>query len=335
MAQVNYVNIGLMILSAAVALFLPFELFLFSYIVLGPLHYLTEIAWLHKRQYFSPGRRDIVVLLILFGIAMLPTIYRLVMTYEGATAIEDSSAYKALLDTGRIMLFVSFAASAAMVFTRDVYKRITAIIVALVVGFLFRTHAFITILFALFIPTLVHVFLFTGAFILVGALKSRSVSGVLSLVVFLGCAVALFLVWPSPVNHSSQGVMHAYSEGFARLNKQIFATFLHRPADPAGLYYSPAGIIITRFIAYAYTYHYLNWFSKTSVIRWHQVPRRALIAILLVWAAALAIYFANYATGVAVLYFLSVLHVVVEFPLNFQSFKDIGREMSRLSRRPG
>jgi len=324
-----------MIVSAAVGLFLPFELFLFSYIVLGPLHYLTEIAWLHKRQYFSPGRWDVGVLLVLFGIAMLPTFYRWLMTHAGAPSADDTPQYKVLLDVGRVVLFVSFAAAAAMVFTRDVYKRVAAIIVAVVVGFVFRTHAFITILFALFIPTLIHVFLFTGAFILVGALKSRSVSGILSLVVFVGCAVALLVLWPSPVNHSSQRVMQAYSEGFARLNKQIFATFLHRSADANSLYYSPAGIIITRFIAYAYTYHYLNWFSKTSVIRWHKVPPRALVAIVLVWIAALAIYAANYATGVAVLYFLSLLHVVVEFPLNFQSFRDIGREMVKLSRRQG
>jgi len=51
--QVNYLNIGLMIGSAAVAVRWPFETFLFAYIVLGPLHYLTEISWLHDRHYFT------------------------------------------------------------------------------------------------------------------------------------------------------------------------------------------------------------------------------------------------------------------------------------------
>ncbi|MBK8345641.1 MAG: hypothetical protein IPL12_21570 [Bacteroidetes bacterium] len=32
------------------------------------------------------------------------------------------------------------------------------------------------------------------------------------------------------------------------------------------IYNSSAGILITRFIAYAYTYHYLNWFSKASIL---------------------------------------------------------------------
>ena len=42
--RLNYVNIGLMLLSCLVAFFVPFELFLFSYAVLGPAHYLTEIS---------------------------------------------------------------------------------------------------------------------------------------------------------------------------------------------------------------------------------------------------------------------------------------------------
>src|SRR5437870_4009564 len=55
--QINYLNIGLMIVSCVVAYVLPFELFLFSYAVLGPLHYLTEISWLHDRNYFVEARR--------------------------------------------------------------------------------------------------------------------------------------------------------------------------------------------------------------------------------------------------------------------------------------
>ena len=49
---IDWINIGLMFLSLGLAYVLPFELFLFSYAVLGPLHYLTEIGWLHQRNYF-------------------------------------------------------------------------------------------------------------------------------------------------------------------------------------------------------------------------------------------------------------------------------------------
>ena len=79
-----------------------------------------------------------------------------------------------------------------------------------------------------------------------------------------------------------------------------------------------------RFIAFAYTYHYLNWFSKTSVIKWHLIPKRSMAVIVVIWLLAVALYFTNYLTGLAILYFLSILHVIFEFPLNFQTFKGIG-----------
>jgi hypothetical protein len=63
--QINYFNIGLMALSAVLAFVLPFELFLFSYAILGPLHYLTEIGWLHKKNYFTTGKYDFAYLAIL------------------------------------------------------------------------------------------------------------------------------------------------------------------------------------------------------------------------------------------------------------------------------
>jgi len=31
-----------------------------------------------------------------------------------------------------------------------------------------------------------------------------------------------------------------------------------------------------RLMAFAHTYHYLNWFSKASVIEWHQISSRRL-----------------------------------------------------------
>src|SRR5712671_2224468 len=56
--RINFLNIGLMLVSCVVALYIPFELFLFAYAVLGPAHYLTEISWLHKRGYFTRGEHD-------------------------------------------------------------------------------------------------------------------------------------------------------------------------------------------------------------------------------------------------------------------------------------
>src|SRR5262245_66068389 len=51
-----------MLVSALLAWMLPFEMFLLAYAVLGPLHYLTQISWLHDRGWFTTGRWDWVPL---------------------------------------------------------------------------------------------------------------------------------------------------------------------------------------------------------------------------------------------------------------------------------
>jgi hypothetical protein len=85
-----------------------------------------------------------------------------------------------------------------------------------------------------------------------------------------------------------------------------------------------------RFIAFAYTYHYLNWFSKTKIIGWHEVPKIRIIAILVLWAFSIALYIKDYQMGFEWLYFLSFLHVLLEFPLNFISITGVFKEVKEL-----
>src|SRR5579863_9054605 len=63
--RINYLNIGLMLVSCAIALYIPFELFLFAYAVLGPAHYFTEISWLQKRSFFTRTKNDFWLLIAL------------------------------------------------------------------------------------------------------------------------------------------------------------------------------------------------------------------------------------------------------------------------------
>jgi hypothetical protein len=59
--RLDYINIGLLIFSCILAFIMPFELFLFAYGVLGPLHYLTEISWLHDKNYYTTDKRDVIL----------------------------------------------------------------------------------------------------------------------------------------------------------------------------------------------------------------------------------------------------------------------------------
>ena len=58
---IDHINIWLLIFSFAIAIYLPFELFLFSYAFLGPLHYLTEINWLDDKTYFLKSKNKIFI----------------------------------------------------------------------------------------------------------------------------------------------------------------------------------------------------------------------------------------------------------------------------------
>jgi hypothetical protein len=103
------------------------------------------------------------------------------------------------------------------------------------------------------------------------------------------------------------------------------------PVNPKDFYWSSVffstfGIMLMRFIAFAYMYHYLNWFSKTEVIRWHKVPKIRFAAVLLIWLAACGLYAYDYALGLSFLFFLSFTHVLLEFPLNMVSIVGIGKE---------
>src|SRR6185295_3952159 len=60
--SIDRLNILLMIASCILAFIFPFQLFLFSFAVLGPLHYFTEIPWLHGKKYYTSGKYDYLML---------------------------------------------------------------------------------------------------------------------------------------------------------------------------------------------------------------------------------------------------------------------------------
>src|SRR5215203_1330138 len=82
--RLNHLNIALMIGACAVAFLIPFELFLLAYAILGPLHYLTEISWIHDRRYFvnkdgsARGRQAVTLWLLLVGLTLAVMIYGLI-----------------------------------------------------------------------------------------------------------------------------------------------------------------------------------------------------------------------------------------------------------------
>jgi hypothetical protein len=94
-----------------------------------------------------------------------------------------------------------------------------------------------------------------------------------------------------------------------------------------GIYSSSIGIALLRFVAFAYTYHYLNWFSKTSLINWHKVSRFRLATLIVLWLFFVSVYAMDFRLGLIILSLLSIWHVILEFPLNYQTIWGIGKEL--------
>lgn len=305
-------NIVLMLLSAVAAFVLPFELFLFSYAVLGPLHYLTEISWLHQRNYFSTGKFD-YVLLVAIGILLF--FFSFLFTEYGHLV--------------NILLLVAFFYALGCVIFKEFLYKLGFVALAFIVGLIYKNSPPFIYLIGVFLPTLIHVFVFTGLFIFYGALKSKSTMGLVSLLVFACCALSFFVFHPTfNFYHVSAYAEKALVDStFIQLNKSIMDLFDLGQFTRENIFVSNVGLGIMRFIAFAYTYHYLNWFSKTEVIKWHQVPRKQLFSVLALWVFSVALYAYDYYIGLVVLYFLSMLHVLLEFPLNYRSFIGIFNEI--------
>lgn len=330
-AQVNYLNVALIMLSALIALFLPFELVLIAYAVLGPLHFLTEIYWLKKRNFFSPGKHDYLLFFFITIIVVLPNVYNALYIRlakhdaAGHVVINNTlqTIYFHLVSLRTLMMFFGFACAATMFITSDFRKRVISFVVIAFVAVLCRHFGFITVLFAVYVPTLIHVFVFTAAFMLVGALRNQGRSGYIAFTALIICALLLFVVPVSISALPTSTIVGRYHINFEYLSRDIFSSILHKNATTNDIYFSSTGVLISRFISFSYTYHYLNWFSKTTVIKWHKVPIRQNVAILLVWLFSVSLYTYNVKVGLLFLYFLGTLHVVYEFPLNVQSIKEI------------
>jgi hypothetical protein len=297
--RINLLNIALMLFSCAAAFALPFQLFLFAYAVLGPLHYLTEISWLHDRGYFASkgrGRRWWLALVaITVGVLLLG------YATDAPPKYEIGCVYLVFF-TALMLHFVRHAASAVAL------ALVTAGGIALASTF----GSYFVI--AYLLVTIIHVFVFTAVFVLHGALRTRSWSAIASLGVMIACALSFFLL--APEAGTPPAWLRTVYGFFAPLNTELLLILGYATRDVFG---SRGGAAVMRFIAFAYTYHYLNWFSKTSIIKWHEVSRSRAVTIVALWIAAVATFAYDYSFGVSMLYALSLLHVMLEFPLNHRT----------------
>jgi hypothetical protein len=321
--RIDYINIGLLLLSCALAFVIPFELFLFAYGVLGPLHYLTEISWLHDKNYYATDKHDVIVLLI---ISFLLTIFYVLSKHNPNLILKYFSIQTQVHFQGHL-IFIAFGSALFFAFIKKPVIKIIGVIVLILLTFV---SSYFIVFFTVFLPTLIHVFLFTSIFMLYGAIKSKSKMGYFTVVLHIVCPFLLFFLFPSQNLSGTKGMDMFINSDFSALNKFIYGNYFidsntqMTEGNFMGMVFnSKYGIAIMRFIAFAYMYHYLNWFSKTEIIRWHQVPKARFVIVLFGWLVSVVLYAIDYALGFQWLYLLSFMHVLLEFPLNYKSFVGI------------
>jgi hypothetical protein len=166
---------------------------------------------------------------------------------------------------------------------------------------------------------------------LFGAIKSKSTPGYIgvALLALIPVIITFGKINPDQYILSQNTQDNFIASGFQSLNFSL-ANLLNSSKHESFSLLSLLGIKIQIFIAFAYTYHYLNWFSKTSIIGWHKGTSKTRLGIIAaIWVASISFYLYDYRTGIIVLFFLSFLHVFLEFPLNIVSVKGIADSLTK------
>lgn len=319
--KIDYLNIALIFISLFLAFKLPFELFLFSYAVLGPLHYLTEINWLNEKKFFVSEKWPVGIW-ILAGIAIsIPAVSMLFVT-PGS----ESAWYDFLGKFDKEIILFSLLLAIGMVVFKDRKFQIGWGLVSIPMAWvLVKYVSVVAITVGVFLPTIIHVYLFTMLFMAFGAANSKSGPGWISVLALIAVPFLIFASKINPANYViGQNVQEAFlASTFQNLDLEI-AKLLGLANESDFMLLSKAGLKIQVFIAFCYTYHYLNWFSKTTVIGWaKKMNKPKMIGIGAIWLISVALYWTNYRTGLLALFLLSFLHVLLEFPLNVVSVKGL------------
>ncbi len=293
MRRLDAVHLALMCLALALAYLVPFELLLLSYVVLGPAHYLTEISWLHDRKYFLP-HASLPLLLAVIG--------------AGAAFITDGYWFG-------VVFWATFVLCALFAATTTAMQALVLFTVAGVVTVFVLAPGSNFILLGTLLPTLIHVSLFTLVFMLLGAWRAGSTVQALLVVVYLAGLALIALVPPSTASAIP---------AFAQVAQEYFGGVAPALGHVIGVPQLKLDGRVTGLLAFIYSYHYLNWFIKAEVTRWSDMPKARMVAIAVASAASTGLYFYDYALGFVVLLALSLLHVVLEFPLNTISLRQLG-----------
>ena len=170
---------------------------------------------------------------------------------------------------------------------------------------------------------------------LYGALRNNSMPGYVSVALTLLVPVIIALV---PINGQSYFfstfMMDTFGNNKFHLTNVLLAKFLGLSDGTSFVFKRSLDLKLQVFISFAYLYHYLNWFSKTTIIGWHKnLTQTKSLTIVVLWLVMAGLFYYDYRVGFLAALFFSFLHVLMEFPLNVFTIKEIGKALTaRLSK---
>jgi hypothetical protein len=316
--NIDNANFFLVLGTFALAIIIPFELFLFAYAILGPIHYLSEIAWLDKKNFFlkSSSQRIFFVLMAIF-VAIL---FFIKFYSDNFFKVEFSEKY--INNYISTLTFITFCGAGILCFQSSFTKIFLLFLGVIFVASIFKNVFFYEVFCNVLLVTVIHVWLFTAIFMLNGAITSKSRYNLITFVIFLVCSFALFFIQNTHYEISNFVHNILSVKNFTSMNNSISNIFSLKQRNDLG-----GNNSVQSFIAFAYTYHYLNWFSKVEIIKWHKLPKQKMMAVLGFYLVILIFYGIDYRLGFFITIFLSVAHVFLEFPLNFLSFRDLKKHL--------
>lgn len=281
----------LILVSYIWSLVLPYDGIWISFTFLGLLHFLTQISWLHDRRLFFQEQKVIQKqFFILFG-ALCAFIITLLYISPG-----ENGFYIALLYASTFII--------ALFLRLDSPLKYVLIIFALLMFVGEWSKALF--LFGILLPTVIHVGIFTLCFLIQGALRRGDYPGIISAFAWIIAVVAIF-IFP---HIEIIAPMQWFQE-----ERLLWEPLAQNLSSVANVNLE----IIFSFLTFIYTYHFLNWFSKTEVLKWHKMSPERSIGIAIFYVFAIFVCYWNYMLGYLFLLLpLSILHVVLEFPLDVQ-----------------
>ncbi len=322
--NIDIINLLLIVLAGILAYLFPLELFIFSFAILGPLHYLTEINWLKTKNFFSPSL-SINWLLIAVIASLILVIPKLYLHFIDEQNSIISIFFSRVNQWSNGAIFICLALAIGILFLKKRQHLLILGIVAVLGAIIFNEFESYILFIGILIPTVIHVYVFTLLFMFYGAHKSKSKLGYLSVALAILIPLAFCFISVNPENYSfNDSLKSTYIANNLHNAPVKFAEFLGLSDGKTFFFYEDLELRLMMFMSFIYLYHYLNWFSKTTTIFWHKsLTLKRSILILILWVVMVGLFYFNYQIGFLTALFFSFLHVILEFPLNMLSIQNL------------